>query len=71
MQQPPQQDGYAWIKPRNLQLGERSYECKSPDPRGMPPMFHLAHPFGPCPTRMADGDECGCTAGVQQSRGDA
>ena len=58
------------VKPRTLNFMPRCYECKSPDTpllRGRPPMFHPAHKWGPCDVRMAGGEPCGCTVGVQQS----
>jgi hypothetical protein len=57
------------IKPRNLDIMPRCYECKSPDTpllRGRQPMFHTEHRWGPCDVRMPGGDECGCTVVVQQ-----
>ena len=54
------------VKPREIDPNPRCYECKSPDPMGRAPVFHPAHRWGPCEVRMPGGDECGCTAGVQQ-----
>ncbi len=57
------------IKERNLGWNERCPECKSPDPKGMPPMFHPAHKWGPCQVQPPGQDVCGCTVGVESSTG--
>lgn len=49
------------VKPRDVTYGPRCPACKSPDPKGMPPMFHMAHPFGPCELYSDRYGLCGCT----------
>jgi hypothetical protein len=63
------QDPLGKIKPRDLDFLPRCYECKSPDTlRGMAPMFHPRHRWGPYWVRMPGGERCGCKVGVQQRR---
>ena len=55
--------GHRWyvapdVKPRDLAINPRCPDCQSPDPNGRPPMFHPAHPWGPCWVRLPDGELC-------------
>ena len=46
------------VRPRDLAINPRCPDCQSPDPNGRPPMFHPAHPWGPCWVRLPDGELC-------------
>jgi hypothetical protein len=48
------------IKPRDIPSNPRCPVCKAEDPRSGHPMYHPAHPWGPCRVRLLDGTECGC-----------
>jgi hypothetical protein len=56
--------GLERVKPRDVVSNPRCPDCWSPDrnPK-LPPMMHIAHPWGPCQMRDIGRDEvCGCTS---------
>jgi hypothetical protein len=50
------------VRPREIAPNPRCESCSSPDPHGRPPMFHPAHPWGPCWVRPPGGEPCQCRA---------